>query len=182
MANLDDDLDAENEGDENRKKIDRKKILIFLLPVLIVIGLVVSFYSVFSKKVSSPENLAYSVIERAAAPDAGDQSKPTILILYDIPEINVQIKDDTGGTENVKLRLNIELTNMDDVKTIEALMPKIIDAVIAHTIELTPEEISGSNGLYWLKEELLYRVNMIVSPVVVTNLNFKTFGIEKTAK
>ena len=32
---------------------------------------------------------------------------------------------------------------------------------------------------YWLKEELLYRINLIVSPVVVTNLNFKTFNQNK---
>lgn len=50
MANLDDDFDADSDAEEGKKKIDRKKILIFLLPALIAIGLVVSFYSVFSKK------------------------------------------------------------------------------------------------------------------------------------
>ena len=68
---------------------------------------------------------------------------------------------------------------MEDVQIVQGLMPKIVDAVIAHTIELTPDEISGSNGLYWLREELLYRINLIVSPVVVANLNFKAFGIDK---
>ena len=50
MANLDDDFDADSDAEEGKKTIDRKKILIFLLPALIAIGLVVSFYSVFSKK------------------------------------------------------------------------------------------------------------------------------------
>ena len=68
---------------------------------------------------------------------------------------------------------------MEDIQIVEGLMPKIVDAVIAHTNELTPDEISGSNGLYWLREELLYRSNLIVSPVVVANLNFKAFGIDK---
>ena len=50
MANLDDDFDADSDVEDGKKKIDRKKILVFLLPALIAIGLVVSFYSVFSKK------------------------------------------------------------------------------------------------------------------------------------
>ena len=150
---------------------------IFLLPALIAIGLVVSFYSVFSKK-TGPQNLSYAVVERPGGTD-GDTAQNKLTILYDIPEINVRIKDEAGTPQDVSLRLNIELTRMEDVQIVEGLMPKIVDAVIAHTIELTPDEISGSNGLYWLREELLYRINLIVSPVVVANLNFKAFGIDK---
>lgn len=177
MANIDDDFDRDDEADENKKKIDKKKILIFLLPVLIVIGLIVSFYSVFTKKRNSEVNLSYSVVERNSPTEEG---KTNVLILYDLPEVSVQIKDALGATETLRMKINIELTQMEDIKDIEALMPKIIDAVIAHTIELTPDEISGSKGLYWLKEELLYRINLIVSPIVVSSINFKNFGTEKT--
>ena len=34
MANLDDDFDADSDAEEGKKKIDRKKILIFLLPAV----------------------------------------------------------------------------------------------------------------------------------------------------
>ena len=118
-------------------------------------------------------------MKRQAGGTDGDTAQNKLTILYDIPEINVRIKDEAGTPQDVSLRLNIELTRMEDVQIVEGLMPKIVDAVIAHTIELTPDEISGSNGLYWLREELLYRINLIVSPVVVANLNFKAFGIDK---
>lgn len=127
---------------------------------------------------TGPQNLSYAVVERPGGTD-GDTAQNKLTILYDIPEINVRIKDEAGTPQDVSLRLNIELTRMEDVQIVEGLMPKIVDAVIAHTIELTPDEISGSNGLYWLREELLYRINLIVSPVVVANLNFKAFGIDK---
>ena len=175
MANFDDDFDADSDVEDGKKKIDRKKILVFLLPALIAIGLVVSFYSVFSKK-TGPQSLSYAVVER---PAEGENAENKLTILYDIPEINVRIKDAAGTPQDVSFRLNLELTRVEDVQIVEGLMPKIVDAVIAHTIELTPDEISGSNGLYWLKEELLYRINLIVSPVVVSNLNFKAFGIDK---
>lgn len=177
MVNLDDDFDAE-EAEDEKNKLDRKKILMFLLPALIAIGLVVSFYSVFSKKNNSPANLSYAVVERPENNEDGTKQNK-ITILYDIPEINVRITDEVGTPQDISLKINLELNNIEDIKIIEGLMPKIIDAVIAHTIELTPDEISGSNGLYWLKEELLYRINLIVYPVVVTNLNFKTFNLNR---
>lgn len=177
MVNFDDDFDRDDAAEDNKKKIDKKKILIFLLPALIVIGLIVSFYSVFSQKISSERKLSYSVVERSSTTEEG---KTSLLILYDLPEVKVQIKDPKGGNEIVKMKINIELANMADIPNIEALMPKIVDSIIAHTIELTPDEIGGSKGFYWLKEELLYRINLIVSPIVVSNVNFKSFGIEKS--
>ena len=105
MANLDDDFDADSDAEEGKKKIDRKKILIFLLPALIAIGLVVSFYSVFSKK-TGPQNLSYAVVERPGGTD-GDTAQNKLTILYDIPEINVRIKDEAGTPQDVSLRLNI---------------------------------------------------------------------------
>lgn len=176
MANFEDDLDQDEEDGESRRKIDRKKILVFLLPALIVIGLVVSFYSVFNQKLNSQTQLSYSVVEKPATEENGPVQT---LVLYDMPEINVKIRDAAGDAQSIKMRLNIELDNAENVRTVEALMPKIIDTVIAHTVELTPDEISGANGLYWLKEELLYRINLIVDPIVVSNLNFKTFEINK---
>ncbi len=178
MVNLDDDFDADSEAEESKNKLDRKKILMFLLPALIAIGLVVSFYSVLSKKTSTNTNMSYAVVERPVNNEDGT-SQNKVSILYDIPEINVRITDKVGTPQDVSLKINLELTNVDDVKIVEGLLPKIMDAVIAHTVELTPDEISGSNGLYWLKEELLYRINLIVSPVVVSNLNFKAFNLDK---
>lgn len=174
MVNLDDDFEADAEADENKTKLTRKKILIFLLPALIAIGLVVSFYSVLNQKSSQNKNMSYSIVERPLNSEDGTaQNKVTIL--YDVPEINVRITDEVGTPQDISFKINLELNNVEDVQIVEGLMPKIVDALIAHTIELTPDEIKGSNGLYWLKEELLYRINLIVSPVVVTNLNFKAF-------
>lgn len=82
-----------------------------------------------------------------------------------------------GKDQVVKIKLSIELSKMEDITIIEALSAKLTDAVIAHTIELMPEEIDGSEGIYWLREELLYRMNLIAAPVKISNLNFKNFEI-----
>ena len=68
---------------------------------------------------------------------------------------------------------------MEDIKTIEILTPKINDVVLSHIIELSPEEVQGSTGLYWLKEELLYRLNLVTAPIKINNLNIRSLEIQK---
>lgn len=177
MAKFDEDNDLSDENDIPKAKINKKKILIFLLPVLIVVGSIVSFYSVLNKKFSTPEVLPYNVVQQTAAADGTAK----VLIFYDLPEVSTQIKDINGEKSFVKVKINIELSSVEDAKKVEDLMPKITDAIIAYTKELSAEEVNGSSGLYWLKEELLYRINLIVSPVNVLNLNFKNFEVQKNS-
>ena len=55
---------------------------------------------------------------------------------------------------------------------------KINDIIIAHLVELSPAEITDSEGFYWLKEELLYRVNLVTDPIKINSINFKNFEIQ----
>ena len=175
MIDQDDDLDRDGDIDEQNRK-NRKKTLIILLPVLIVICLSVGFYYVFNRNYATePGN--YSVLTDTVEQDGTKSEKVTVF--YDLPEITSILKSDASDKPRVKIKLNLELSGIENVKTIEVLSPKIKDAVIAHTIELSPDEISGASGLYWLKEELLYRINLITAPVKINNLNFTTFEIQK---
>ena len=174
MIDQEDDLDREESSDEQNNK-NRKKMLIILIPVLIVIGLSVGFYYVFNRNYSpTPNN--YNVLTNIEEQDGTKSEKTTVF--YDLPEITSVLKSSDSIKKTIKLKLNLELSNIEDTKTVEILSPKIKDAVLAHTIELTPEEISGSAGLYWLKQELLYRINLIVAPLKVNDLNFTTFEIQ----
>ena len=59
------------------------------------------------------------------------------------------------------------------------MTPRLTNAVLNHVVELYLEELEGSTGLYWLKEELLYRFNLVAAPVKIKNLNFSVFELEK---
>ncbi len=174
MIDQEDDLDKEDVSEEQNRK-NRKKMLFIIIPVLIVIGLSVGFYYVFNRSYTSAPN-NYSVLTNIVEQDGTKSEKTTVF--YDLPEITSVLNSKDSVKKTVKIKLNIELSGIEDTKTIEILSPKIKDAIIAHTIELTPEEISGSSGLYWLKQELLYRINLIVAPLKVNNLNFTTFEIQ----
>lgn len=180
MANLDNDFDKRDIDDENAEpgtSANKKKVLLFLIPALIAIGIVVSFLAATSRDISS--NKSYSVVSKA-----DDEGKGvSTIIFYDLPEVNVQLSQQNPKEppEVLKVRLNIELSSEADVPIIEALMSRITDAIISHTMELTSQEVSGIENLQWLREELLYRMNLVASPVKISNINFKSFEIQKNS-
>ena len=169
----DDDLDNGVQGDE-AKPLNRKKLLLFVLPIVIVIGLSAGLFFVFNTGYNSNHG-TYSVVKK---PSSDNKSPESVTVFYDLPEVATSLKTtEDQGKASLRIRLNLELNHIEDVPTIEILTPKIIDAVIAHTIELMPQEVSGSSGLYWLKQELLYRINLITNPIKVSDINFRTFEI-----
>lgn len=161
------------ELEEEIKPFNKKKVLIYVLPIVVAIGLLVSFIIVFTKKDTSL-NGEYNIVSSSE-----DGSNSQVTVFYSLPELSAALRNSNGANTMVKLKLNIELSSIDDIKTIEAMLPRINDTLLAHIVELTPDELSGSNGLYNLKKELLYRINMLTSPIKILNLNFKTFDIQK---
>ena len=147
---------------------NRKKIMILLLPLLIVIGASVGVYFAFNKKYDQ-DTSGYNIVQYDKS------NKEDIAVFYDLPEIKTIISNKDGTKQYLRIKLNLEMASIEDLKVVEALSGKLNDVVISHIIELRTEEVSGSEGLYWLKEELLYRLNLAVAPVKIKNLNFSVF-------
>lgn len=172
MAELD-DFDKIEEDDDNPKEVNKKKILLFILPALIAIGLAVGLYHTFESSFNDVKGLPYNVLEQ------NNGEKKQSLVFYDLPEISATVKSSNGENSIANFKISIELTNIEDVKKIETLLPRFYDIILAHTQNLHAEEISGSEGLYWLKQELLYRINLAAAPIKIENINFKSFDIQK---
>ncbi len=170
---FDTDIDGEEAANIDTAKLNKKKLMIFLLPALIVIAIVGFYYkSRNDKENSKPTH--YSIVEHT-----NEDSSSSYTILYDLPEVEVRIQNNIGQAQILRLKLNIELSTMESIPVIDSLTAKLSDAIISHIISLTTEELSGSEGLYWLRKELLYRLNLISSPIKITNLNFKNIEIIK---
>lgn len=172
MAELEDD---NNEDGSSKSKLSKKKALIFLLPVLIVIGMAVGLYHNFGKSGKNSTSTNYTTVTKPGA--EGAEAKTTFF--YDLPEVHTQIMTDGRIKETAIIKITIELSKAEDIKIIEALLSRFNDIIISHTSELTSEEINGTNGLYWLKEELLYRINLVASPLKIESLDFKAFEVQK---
>lgn len=164
---IEDNEDEELEQIKEKTSFSRKKIIIFLLPVLIVIGISVSIYFSLNNNFESFGG-SYNIVQN------GNES---VTVIYDIPEIKTVIRNGDSPL-SLRMRISLELTSIEDLKAVEAILSRITDVIIAHTIELNRNEIDGSMGLYWLKEELLYRINLSTHPVKIKTLNFKTFELQ----
>lgn len=177
MANFEDNMENGIEADEDislsTSKLSKKKLLLFVVPVVAIIGFLGFYYS--SQKSSSQQTPAsYSIVHHT---NTDGSSSETLTVFYDLPEVNVRLKNTNNKEQVAKIKISLELSKIEDISTIEAISSKLTDAIISHTIELSPEEISDSEGMYWLKEELLYRMNLISAPIKISNLNFKNYEI-----
>ena len=176
MAKIDNELDTDMDDDSTSlrdSRLSKKKLMIILIPILAIIGIVGFYYkSTSDKKSDAPLN--YSIVQRQ-----NEDNKTSYTILYDLPEQEIRLRGSDDNSQILRIHLSIELSDIKDIPTIDGLLSKFSDTIISHVIGLSPEEINGSESIYWLRKELLYRMNLLAAPVVITNINFKNFELLK---
>ena len=151
----------------------KKKILLYLIPAIVLIGIGVGFIAVFFTKVGNDKPLPYDVVTQKNPDGSGESTT----VFYTLPEFSADLRTSNDVIETIRLKLNLELPSVETIAVIDGLMPRLNDIIIAHLTELTPEEVSGSEGFYALKTELLYRINLMIAPVKILNLNIKDLNI-----
>ena len=170
------DFDEGEEGEGGGSKSGRKRLLIVIAAVLVLLlgGGAAAYFT----------GLLEPVIEMLGGGQAADEEQaPRELVsadavFYDLPEMLVNIN--TGGRKPVylKMRVSLELENADDIARVESMMPRIVDNFQVYLRELRIEDLKGSAGMYRLREELLKRVNVAVSPAKVNDVLFKEMLVQ----
>ena len=181
--NLDDDLDEDEiEGEEGEDGEDgeggsgRKRLLIVIAAVLVLIlgGVTAAYFLGFLQPVINmiAGGEEASLDEDAQALVSGDA------VFYDLPEMLVNLN--TGGRKSVylKIRVSLELETVEDVAKVEGMMPRIVDNFQVYLRELRIDDLKGSAGMYRLREELLKRVSVAVSPAKVNDVLFKEMLVQ----
>jgi flagellar FliL protein len=100
-------------------------------------------------------------------------------VFIDVPEMTINLAGAAG--ERIQyLRVKAVLEVKDDkmVEQIKPTMPRVTDALQTYMRELRSSDISGSAGLFRLKEEMLRRVNLAVAPGQVTTVLFREIVIQ----
>jgi len=171
------EIDEDNtDGDIVPEKGMKKKLLIYVILAIVVIGAgvggIVAYFTSVNKEAPQP----YDVVTRKNADGSGETST----IYYSLPELSANLRTSAGIYETVRIQIGLELSSVDDIATITSMNSKINDIIIGHLVEITPEEISGSEGFYALKIELLHRINLMISPIKVLNLNIKYLDVKIT--
>lgn len=163
---IDDGAGPEGEVATAKPKRSIKKLLLFIVaPAVLLLGGASAYFFLFS---DDEEGAGVEEVVAEAPP-----------VFFDLPEMLVNL---ASGAENkpvfLKLAVALELKNAADVLKIEPVLPRVLDNFQTFLRELRIEDLSGSAGMFRLKEELLRRVNLAVAPAQVQDVLFKQMLIQ----
>jgi flagellar FliL protein len=109
--------------------------------------------------------------------EAAPAPKPPVFV--DVPDLLVNLVGAPGErVQYLKIKVVLEVKEDKQVEAIKPTMPRITDIFQTYLRELRPGDLSGSAGLFRLKEELTRRVNAAISPGQVSAVLFKEVVVQ----
>lgn len=104
-------------------------------------------------------------------------AKPPVFI--DVPDMMVNLVGVPGErVQYLKVKVVLEVKEEKQIEAIKPSMPRVTDIFQTYLRELRATDLSGSAGLFRLKEELTKRVNAAVSPIQVSAVLFKEIVVQ----
>jgi len=182
------DAHAEGEGEAvegGKKKLPLKMIIIAGVGALVVLGGGGAGAMIFLGKKPPADGAAAEHGEKksekkkeekagghgaAAGKDGGPSpitEGPDGVIFYTMPDMVVNIQAPDGRPTFLKLKLAFELPDEHVAESFEPNAPRMADMFQTFLRELRPEDLSGSQGSYQLRMEILRRVNLVIAPAKV---------------
>ena len=117
---------------------------------------------------------AHKAHKKPAAPAKGKDGKgadanpisegPDGVVFYTMPDMIVNIQSPDGRPTFLKLKLAFELPDEDSAEAIQPNQLRLNDMFQSFLRELRPEDLSGSEGSYELRQEIQRRVNLVIAP------------------
>jgi flagellar FliL protein len=95
---------------------------------------------------------------------------PDGVYFYTVPDLVVNIQANEGRPTFLKLKLAFELSDPAVADAIVPNAPRLTDMFQTFLRELRPEDLSGSQGSYQLRMEILRRVNLVIAPAKIDSV------------
>ena len=167
MSSVDDAALAGMDGDAGAAPAGgkKKKLLIIIAAALLVLGAGGGFGAYMFLGGEAPaEGEPADVVVDTAPP-----------VFYDMPEIVIRL--DGGQGSYLKLATVLDLAAEHTPDEMKAIEPRLLDVMQTYLIELKPEDIRGTAGMYRVRQELLRRVNDL-APGSTKDILFKTIILQ----
>lgn len=92
---------------------------------------------------------------------------PDGVVYYTMPDMVVNIQSTDGRPTYLKLKLAFEMADEDSAEAITPNQLRLNDMFQSFLRELRPDDLSGSEGSYQLRQEVQRRVNLVIAPAKV---------------
>jgi len=163
----------EVEGGTPKKKLPMKLMLIAGAAALVIVGGGGAAAFVFLKPKPDAAHAEKKPAKKKAKKEEGKKDEkgagqvregPDGVVFYTMPDVVVNMQTADGRPTFLKLKLTLELPDEGTVEELEPNMPRLQDMFQTFLRELRPEDLSGSQGSYQLRMEILRRVNLVIAP------------------
>jgi flagellar protein FliL len=150
-------------GALKRNKWSGKRITMIALPLILICAAAAT----------------YAVSQKNATPDSKAGAAISAPIEYvEMPDMLVNLASTGGRNRYLKLGITLQVTGADAAKELEKHMPRIRSAFQVYLREVRIEDLSGSGGMFFLKEELMRRINTELDPIHIDDVLFKEMLIQ----
>lgn len=114
-----------------------------------------------------------------AHPEHVEAPPPAKPVFIDVPEMTINLAGGPGERiQYLRVKAVLEVKDEKMVEAIKPSLPRVTDVFQTYLRELRSSDISGSAGLFRLKEEMLRRVNLAVAPGQVNTVLFREIIIQ----
>lgn len=151
----------------------RKKKLFILIAVLVLLFSAAGAGAWYMGFIGGSRSDAAHDAE-ALAPAA----EPEKVAFVDMPDMLVNLTSGDRRLHFMKTRFSLQLGQEHDGERIKEATPRILDAVQLYLRALSVDEVTGSEGMQRLKDELKTRINLIVAPVQIQDVLFKELLVQ----
>jgi flagellar FliL protein len=179
---------AEAGADAPSKKGGRKKLVLLAIPLLLAaIGAGLWFGGILppllGMEEKHEEHDAHGKPGEKHGEKPGDlkadaEAKAKVPVFMDLPDLVANLNVGQKRSSFIKLKARLEIGKAEDQPTIQAAMPRLLDMFTTYLRETRPEELRGSAGTYRLREELISRANIAVSPAKIVDVLFTEMLIQ----
>jgi len=149
-------------------KLSRKKLLMFGLPLILVLGgggyLAFTMFGV----IGGGESAGGEAMQARAQPK----------VYFDLPEMVVNLSSGDRQSQYLKLKVSLEAKDQAAIDALMPIMPRVLDTFQLYLRELRSTDLEGSAGIFRLKEELLRRVNVEIQPNEISRVLFKEIIVQ----
>ncbi len=166
---LDPELGEPEDGEEEVKAKDPKKILKLaaagLVAVLLIAGTAAYFLGWIHAILGIEQEKSIALIELG---------KP---VNFELPQIKADLKTGECKAPFLRATFNVQLSS-DDLDRIETSQDKLMEQVILHLRDQNRQDLSGKAGADQLRFDLVNIINNVIAPSRIHGITFKEFVLQ----